>query len=76
MTAEIDQDGVEVVLKPLLESFEAPINRPCYWNAIPAAQLFFKNLLAPPLQMLARLFFGIVLGKQVDRWFKPQIVQA
>jgi hypothetical protein len=74
VTAEIDQDGVEAVLKPVLESFEAPINRPCCWNAIPAIQLFFKNLLAL-LQTLARLFFGIVLGKQVDRWFQPQIVQ-
>jgi hypothetical protein len=76
VTAEIDQDGVEAVLKPVLEIFEAPISRPCCWNAIPAIQLFFKNLLAPTLQMLACLFYGIVLGKQVDRWFKPQIVQA
>jgi len=36
----------------------------------------FNNLLALPLQMLARLSFGIVLGKQVDRWFQPQIVRA
>jgi hypothetical protein len=76
VTAEIDQDGVEAVLKPVLEIFEAPISGPCGRNAIPATQLFFKNLLAPPLQMLARLFFGIVIGKQVDRWFQPQIVQA
>jgi hypothetical protein len=76
LTAEIDQDGVEAVLKPVFEICEAPISRPCYWNAIPAIQLLFKNLLAPPLQMLARLFFGIVLRKQVDRWFQPQIVQA
>src|SRR5215471_17806706 len=34
------------------------------------------SLLAPPLQMLARLFFGMVLGKQIDRWFQPQIVHA
>ena len=26
--------------------------------------------------MLVRLFFGMVLGKQVERWFQPQIVQA
>ena len=26
VTAEIDQDGVEVVLKPVLEIFEAPMN--------------------------------------------------
>ena len=76
VTAEIDQDGVKAALKPVLESFEAPISRPCCWNAIPAIQLFFKNLLASPLQMLARLFFGIVLGKQVDRWFQPQILEA
>jgi hypothetical protein len=76
VTAEIDQDGVEVVLKPVPEIFEAPISGPCGWNAIPAIQLLFKNHLAPLVQMLARLFFGIVLGKQVDRWFQPQIVQA
>ena len=76
MTAEIDQDGVEAALNPVLEIFEAPISRLCCGNAIPAIQLFFKNYLAPPLQMLARLFFGIVLGKQVDRGFQPQIIQA
>jgi len=57
VTAEIDQDGVEVVLKPVPEIFEAPISGPCGWNAIPAIQLLFKNHLAPLVQMLARLFF-------------------
>jgi hypothetical protein len=29
VTAETNQDGVEAVLKPVLEIFEAPIRRPC-----------------------------------------------
>ena len=55
---------------------EAPISRPCGWSAIPAIQLFFKNLLCTAFADAGAPLFGIVLGKQVDRWLKPQIVQA
>ena len=39
-------------------------------------QLFFKNLLAVLLQMLARLFFSVVVGKEVNCRFCPLIVEG
>ena len=64
---------METVLKPALERVEIPVDGPGGRYTVPSVELRFEDFPAYLLQMTECFLFGVIGGKQINRWISSQV---